>query len=552
MRFADLSLHPSLMAALDRRGYQEPTPVQELMMAPAHRGRDLLVSAQTGSGKTVAFGLAFSAELLGERERFERRAVPLALVIAPTRELALQVQRELEWLYAPAGARVVACVGGMDVRREQRTLAEGAHIVVGTPGRLCDHLDHSALALSHLRTLVLDEADEMLDMGFRDELEHILQGAPTERRTLLLSATLPRGIAQLAKRYQREAVRLVATPPEQAHQDIEYVAHLIAARERDHALVNTLRMHDVPGALVFCATRDGVTHLQASLAERGFEAVAISGELTQSERIRALKALRDGRARVLVATDVAARGLDLPSLDLVVHADLPRDGKLLQHRSGRTGRAGRKGKSVLLVPLRWKREAERMLKEAGTTPRWAPVPSVEEIRARDAARLVEELAASVEETSDESLATAGRLLASNNPERLVAALLRRCHATLPAPEELPETAALHSRPRGRRDERPAPEHRHSGRHQPPGDGVWFRVNVGRRANADPRWLLPLLCRRGGITKSDIGTIDIMANETRVFVHARAAQGFEREARRPDTKDPLVRIEPLRPSRPFRR
>jgi ATP-dependent RNA helicase DeaD len=208
---------------------------------------------------------------------------------------------------------------------------------------LRDHLDRKALALGALRVLVLDEADEMLDMGFREELEAILGTAPSERRTILLSATLPRPIVALAKRYTRAAVRIAVTPPDEAHADIAYRAHVVAPREREHAVVNVLRHLDPASALVFRATREAVQHLATSLGERGFRVAALSGELTQPERTRALKELRDGRARVLVATDVAARGLDLPSIELVVHVDLPRDADALRHRSGRTGRAGRKG-----------------------------------------------------------------------------------------------------------------------------------------------------------------------------------------------------------------
>ena len=284
--------------------------------------------------------------LLGDAERFERAAAPLALIVAPTRELALQVHRELAWLYRYADARVVSCVGGMDPRREQRELAAGAHIVVGTPGRLCDHLRRGRLDVSELKAIVLDEADEMLDLGFREDMEFILEATPETRRTLLFSATLPRGIVALAKEYQQQAFRVEVAGDEGGHADIEYRAIRIASGDVEHAVVNLLRFFESPSALVFCNTREAVRHLQATLLERGFSVVALSGELTQNERTQALQALRDGRARVCVATDVAARGIDLPNLDLVIHADLPNDPEVMQHRSGRTGRAGRKGVSV--------------------------------------------------------------------------------------------------------------------------------------------------------------------------------------------------------------
>src|SRR4051812_7363206 len=199
------AVNPSLLRAITARNYTEPTPVQRAVLRPDAANRDLLVSAQTGSGKTVAYGISLGATLLGDNERFEAVQQPLALVVAPTRELALQVQRELEWLFADTGARVVSSVGGMDIRREQRLLALGAHIVVGTPGRLADHLDQGHLNLSQIRSVVLDEADEMLDLGFREELETLLNATPSERHTLMFSATLPKGILGLAKRYQRNA-----------------------------------------------------------------------------------------------------------------------------------------------------------------------------------------------------------------------------------------------------------------------------------------------------------------------------------------------------------
>ena len=351
------------------------------------------------------------------------------------------MQRELAWLLAPPGGRVAACVGGMDPRREARALSEGAHVVVGTPGRLRDHLERGTLDLSALGTVVLDEADEMLDMGFREELEAILDTTPAPRRTVLFSATLPKPILELARRYTRDPARVAANPPAEAHADIEYRAHVVSPREREHAIVNVLRALDPPSALVFCATREAVQRSAASLSERGFEVVALSGELTQPERTRALKALRDGRARVLVATDVAARGLDLPGIALVLHADLPRDAQALQHRSGRTGRAGRKGLAVFLSGPAERFRLERMLRESGVAAAWSsgPLPR-RDPRARRGAALAASSPRSPVEAGDEDREAARRLLAAHDPLLLAVALVRRERARLPAPEELPETA----------------------------------------------------------------------------------------------------------------
>ena len=430
-----LPTHPPLARALAERNFDRLTQVQTAVLADDAAGRDLLVSAQTGSGKTVAYGLALANNLLDGAERFERAAAPSALIVAPTRELALQVHRELAWLYQYADARVVSCVGGMDPRREQRELAAGAHIVVGTPGRLCDHLRRGRLDVSELKAIVLDEADEMLDLGFREDMEFILEATPDDRRTLLFSATLPRGIVALAKEYQQSAFRVEVAGEEGGHADIEYRAIRIAAGDVEHAVVNILRFFESPGTLVFCNTRDAVRHLQAMLLERGFSVVALSGELTQNERTLALQALRDGRARVCVATDVAARGIDLPNLDLVIHADIPNDPEVMQHRSGRTGRAGRKGVSVLLVPPARKRRAEVLLNLAGIDAAWGLAPQPDEIRKLDQERMLrDDLFAA--ETTPEDQALAQALLAERSAEDIAAALARLYRARLPSPEDI--------------------------------------------------------------------------------------------------------------------
>lgn len=500
---------PVFAGALAAHGYTALTPVQEEVLA-AEPSADLLVSAQTGSGKTVAFGLAMAPTLLGGEERFGAPADPLALVAAPTRELALQVRRELEWLYEPARARIVSCVGGMEMRQERRALADGAHIVVGTPGRICDHIRRGSLDMNSIRAVVLDEADEMLDLGFREDLEFILGAAPAERRTLMFSATVPAPIVSLAKRFQRNALRISTTGESKQHADIEYRAMPVSEKEREHAVINVLRFFEANSAIVFCATRIGVTHLTSRLGNRGFAVVALSGELSQSERTHALQAMRDGRARVCVATDVAARGLDLPNLDLVIHADLPRNGDALLHRSGRTGRAGRKGVSAILVPHAKRRGMERLLRMANIRANWTPPPTAAAILRQDRERLMSDPMLSVE-ANEEERAFAAELLARHTPEEIAAAYLRQNQAARPVPEEFVETA-------------PAPDEPKPARSDFAG-GLWFKLSVGRKQNAEPRWLLPLICRAGGITKRHVGAIRIYENESRFEVAPNVAQEF---------------------------
>ncbi len=535
------NLPPPLSEALAERGYAAFTPVQDAVLAPDAHGRDLIVSAQTGSGKTVAFGLAMADQLF-EAEGLPQAGLPLALIVAPTRELALQVSRELEWLYSKARARVVTCVGGMDASKERRALSYGTHIVVGTPGRLRDHLERGSLDLSGLRVAVLDEADEMLDMGFREDLEHILDATPDGRRTMLFSATLPKPIVALAKRYQRDALRISTAGEDRGHGDIVYQAVTISPSDIEHSAINLLRLHEAQTAMLFCATRDNVRHLHASLVERGFAAVALSGEHSQNERNAALQALRDGRARVCVATDVAARGIDLPTLSLVIHVELPRDAETLQHRSGRTGRAGRKGTAVLLVPYPRRRRVEMMLRSARINAEWIGAPTPEEIRAKDRERMLEALLAPVE-IDEEDRALAKLLLEQRGPEEIAALLVKAHRSALPAPEELIEQSARANGPAGERGERSAPTDGHRAGFE---DVVWFRMDVGRRQNADPRWILPLLCRRGHITKNEIGAIRIAPNETRFQVPramaARFAAAVARTAEAGGEDESGVRIE----------
>ncbi|WP_375397231.1 DEAD/DEAH box helicase [uncultured Sphingomonas sp.] len=528
------TLPPPLAAALTARGYAAPTPVQAAVLEPDAIGRDLIVSAQTGSGKTVAFGLAMAAQLI-EGGQLPQPRTPLALIIAPTRELALQVSRELGWLYAGMGARIATCVGGMDASKERRALAQGAHVAVGTPGRLRDHLERGALDLSALRVAILDEADEMLDMGFREDLEQILDGTPAARRTLLFSATIPKPIVALARRYQRDALRLSTVGEDRGHGDISYRAVAVSPSDIEHVVINLLRLHEAETAMLFCATRDNVRHLHASLVDRGFAAVALSGEHSQGERNHALQALRDRRARVCVATDVAARGIDLPTLSLVVHVELPRDAETLQHRSGRTGRAGKKGVAVLIVPYPRRRRVEAMLKGARIAAEWIDAPTPDAIRANDRERLLAKLLQPVE-VDDDDRALAERLLAEKTPIDIAAALVHAHRAAMPQPEDL-----LDASPEARRT---MPTERHR-----PGfdDIIWFRMDIGRRQNADPRWVLPLLCRRGHITKDEIGAIRIGPDETLFQVPRAVADRFQaavaRSANAEGEDENGIRIEP---------
>ena len=518
---------PALGQALAARGYDSLTPVQSAMLDPELEGHDLLVSAQTGSGKTVAFGIAMAPSVLQGEDRLGRPEHPLALIVAPTRELALQVSRELEWLYAETGASIASCVGGMDPRDERRALSRGAHIVVGTPGRLVDHINRGALVLDELNVIVMDEADEMLDLGFRDELETILAAAPEDRRTLLFSATVSKPIARLAATFQRDAIRVNTISDAGQHGDIDYRAHVVAPADVENAIINVLRFHEAKNALVFCKTRANVNHLLARFHNRGLSVVALSGELSQKERMHALQALRDGRANVCVATDVAARGLDLPDLDLVIHADLPSNQESLLHRSGRTGRAGRKGVSVLVVPFKARRRIERLLGDAKVEANWVDAPGADDIQKRDDERLLNHASLS-EPISEADSEMARALIDIHGAEAVAAAFVAIHRAKRSAPEDLMEVPEDRGNT-GRREPRGDREPRREREPRAPRDdfegGVWINLSVGRKSGAEPRWLLPMLCKSGGLDRTQIGAIRIEDAHTRVELKPDAVEPF---------------------------
>ncbi len=373
MNFENLS--PVLSDALTARGYEALTPVQTQVSEDNAKGRDLLVSAQTGSGKTVAFGLAMGDELL-EDGRMPFATSPLALIIAPTRELALQVSRELSWLYAKAGARIATCVGGMDASKERRALGQGVQIVVGTPGRLRDHLERGALDLTALRVAVLDEADEMLDMGFRDDLEEILDGTPATRRTLLFSATIPGQIVQLAKRYQHDALRISTVGDEQRPW-----RHRLSGRHRlalptSKVRWSTCSVSTMPKPRCCSAPRATMCVVCTPAWSN-----AVSPRSLCRASIARTSATPRCKRCAIAAPRFASRPTSpravwtCPTLGLVIHVEIPRDAEALQHRSGRTGRAGERAPRSSSSPIRAAAASTACCAAHGSKPNgWTPPP----------------------------------------------------------------------------------------------------------------------------------------------------------------------------------
>jgi ATP-dependent RNA helicase RhlE len=363
MSFTTLGLSPILCTPLARRGYEQPTPVQSAAIPIALEGSDLLARAQTGTGKTAAFGLPLVERLLIRGARPRRRA-PRGLVLVPTRELALQVHRALLDYGAPAGFRALAIVGGMHMGAQLQALRRGTDVVVATPGRLIDHLERRTIDLSAIEMLVLDEADRMLDMGFLPALQTILSAAPATRQTLLFSATFSAPIVRLTSEFTRDARRVDVAKDEMVAATVSHRAHPVELERKRELLLHVLAQAAGEPALVFCKTKHGSDKVGDHLADAGLRVAVIHGGKNQGQRSRSLADFKAGRVSVLVATDVAARGLDIAQLPLVVNYDLPLVAEDYVHRVGRTGRAGKPGRALSLVSAperRLLREIQRLL-----------------------------------------------------------------------------------------------------------------------------------------------------------------------------------------------
>jgi ATP-independent RNA helicase DbpA len=343
MSFASLSLVPAWLANLEQLGYREMTPIQALTLPAMLAGRDVLGQAATGTGKTAAFGLALLSRITPRGGR------PGALVLCPTRELAAQVAEELRRLARPVPhLRVLTLSGGSSVQRERASLEHGADVIVGTPGRVADHLQRERLDLTGIQTLVLDEADRMLEMGFVDTVSTIARATPSERQTLLFSATFPDAVRALSASYQRDALHVVA-PTEDLTARIEQVLYAVPRGDRVPALIRILGHHQPTSAVIFCNHRETCDEVAAALDAAGFAAVALHGGMEQHDRNTVLLLLKNASLRFVVATDVAARGLDIDNLGAVINFDLPREPDVFVHRVGRTARAGKSGLAISLA-----------------------------------------------------------------------------------------------------------------------------------------------------------------------------------------------------------
>jgi ATP-dependent RNA helicase DeaD len=494
--FADLNLRPELLEALASLGYEEPTPIQREAIGPLVAGRDLLGQAATGTGKTAAFALPL-LERLGE----DRSGAPVGLVLVPTRELAVQVSQALHRYGRGIGARVTPIYGGQPIVRQLGALSRGVDIVVATPGRALDHVARGSLNLDELQTVVLDEADEMLDMGFAEDLESLFDAMPAERQTVLFSATMPPRIEQLVRRRLNDPERVTIDKPPagEGGAKVRQSAYVVARAHKPAALGRVLDVEAPTAAIVFCRTRAEVDQLSETLNGRGYRAEALHGGMTQDQRDRVMARLRNEISDLIVATDVAARGLDIEQLTHVVNYDVPSDPDAYTHRIGRVGRAGREGVAITLAEPR----EHRMLKtiERVTRSKIAieKLPTVADLRARRlemTRAAVEELL--VEDQLERYRVVLDALAQEHDVVEVALAAIKLAHEASGQPDddeaEIPEV----------REPRPKTPNARAARR----NMTRIFIGAGRTAGVRPKDLVGAIAGEAGVSGQAIGAIEV--------------------------------------------
>ncbi len=541
--FSDLPLRAELLAVVEELGYTHPSPIQAQSIIPLVEGRDLLGQAATGTGKTAAFALPMLERMADLRPERARGSAPFGLILAPTRELALQVSEAVTRYGSHLNARVVTVYGGAPVGPQLKGLHQGVDIVVATPGRAIDLLNRGALKLDALEMVVLDEADEMLDMGFVEDIETLLDATPDTRQVVLFSATIPRRIEALAQKYLQEPVtvriRREAVAEGEAPQ-VRQTAYLVPRTHTTAALGRVLEAERPTAAIVFCRTRLDVDAVTETLTGRGLRAEALHGGMDQEHRTRVVERLRSGRTELLVATDVAARGLDIDLLTHVVNHDVPQSSEAYVHRIGRVGRAGREGVAITLVPpskVHAMRGVERL---TGQPVEFAPVPTAADLRTARLARtavtlrekLVADLDASAADTANEPVDVDGvramlvELAADFGAVDVAAAAVRLMSEAAGSPddgEDIPVvTAGRGSGPRDRDREPRGRGGAAAGTRAPKAGTTRLFVNAGRASGVRPQDIVGALANESNLTGRDIGAIQIHERHALVEIPEHAA------------------------------
>jgi ATP-dependent RNA helicase DeaD len=557
LTFADLPLDPALLATVAELGYEQPSPIQAEAITPLLEGHDLLGQAATGTGKTAAFMLPMLQRLIDRRLEQPGRKGIFGLVLAPTRELAMQVNTAAARYGEGIGVRTLAVYGGAPIGPQLGALRKGVDVVVATPGRAIDLINRGGLKLDELEVAVLDEADEMLDMGFVEDIETILDATPDTRQVVLFSATMPRRIEKLAQNYLRQPVTVRIKREEVAEgaaPQVRQNAYLVPRSHTTAALGRVLELERPRSAIVFCRTRADVDAVTEALTGRGLRAEALHGGMDQEHRARVVERLRSGRTELLVATDVAARGLDIDLLTHVVNHDVPQTAEAYVHRIGRVGRAGREGVAITLVPPSKRYMLSAVERLTGQRITVASVPSLANLRSARLARTKAELVTLLDQAEserssvesiedapvDEVRAMISELSVEYDPLAVAAAAVRLAQdaaGTASDDEEIPVISPnLSSRggavrsPRGTRPERGPGRERGAGDRPPKAGTARLFVAAGRAAGIRPQDIVGALANESQLSGRDIGTIQIHERHALVEVPEAAADDVLRELR----------------------
>ncbi len=549
--FAALGLGPDLCETLTGLGYEEPTPIQRKTIPLLLEGGDLIGQAATGTGKTAAFALP-----IVERIDRDTPARPVGLIVTPTRELAVQVSEAIFAYGRDRGVQVVPIYGGQPIHRQLQALRRGVHVVVATPGRAIDHIRRGSLELDDITTVVLDEADEMLDMGFAEDIETILEQTPAERQTVMFSATMPPRIEAITKRYQRDPARITVGFDESSAGKtlVRQTAYIVARAHKALALGRVLDMEGPSSAIVFCRTRTEVDELTQTMNGRGYRAEALHGGMDQQQRDRVMGRLRDGTAEVLIATDVAARGLDVDTLTHVVNYDVPSASESYVHRIGRVGRAGREGVAITLAEPRQRRllgNIERLTKQ---TIEIRTVPSVADLRTRQVEVTAGALRDALDDDDLDDFEAVLDVLEGDYDDRelALAAIKLFHHARGAVTDEAEIPDASEPRPNKRRDKGKghdgAPRDRKGGQGKKrgnvgPGTGLVY-VGLGRKAGMRPGDLVGAIANETDLTGREIGPIRIADNYSVVGVPERSVDTVVKAIRATTIRGKKARARPF--------
>ncbi|WP_044642784.1 DEAD/DEAH box helicase [Risungbinella massiliensis] len=522
MRFDDFQLSDALLTGIKEIGFEEPSPIQEKCIPAVLRGEDVIGQAQTGTGKTAAFGIPVL-----ESVDMELRDVQ-ALILTPTRELAIQVSEELSRISRFKKVRTLPIYGGQPMGRQIKALQQGVQVVIGTPGRLLDHLRRGTLKMHNVNTVVLDEADEMLDMGFIEDIEQVLSYSPEQRQLLLFSATMPPAIRQLATKYMRKPRYITMNRGEVHVPQINQIYYRVLENSKLDALCRFLDSEEVDLAIIFCRTKKGVDELAEALAARGYLSGGLHGDLQQEQRDRVMGSFRNGDLELLVATDVAARGIDVGSVSHVINFDIPQDVESYVHRIGRTGRAGRAGVALTLVTPRELKQLRLIEKETGARLQPRELPSLEEIAAKQQKSWMTQIEGVIQSDADlklfEDMITQLKEQFSENKiaaAALYVAFSERFTRSQDQSYNFGETGAA------------------------PGM-VRFFINVGRNTNMRPQELSKAISEQAGITTRQVGKINIYDRFSFVEVPEEVAPFVYEALRQSRINGARVNLEPARP------